>query len=56
MPHQHFVKKSLIEKTQSIYYQRVRVNAFCFVTNSLPGIYKGLTDYCLIWFNINIRK
>jgi hypothetical protein len=32
--------------TQSVYYQRVKVNAYCFVTSSLPGIYKSLTDYC----------
>jgi hypothetical protein len=32
--------------TQSVYYQRVKVNACYFVTNSLPGIYKSLTDYC----------
>jgi hypothetical protein len=34
--------------TQSVYYKRVKVNACCFTTNSLPGIYKSLTDYCLI--------
>jgi hypothetical protein len=32
--------------TQSVYYQRVKVNACCFVTSSLPGIYKSVTDYC----------
>jgi hypothetical protein len=33
--------------TQSVYYQRVKVNACCFITSSLPGIYKSLTDYYL---------
>jgi hypothetical protein len=32
--------------TQSVYYQRVKVDACCSVTSSLPGIYKSLTDYC----------
>jgi hypothetical protein len=32
--------------TQSVYSQRVKVNACCFITNSLPGIYTSLTDYC----------
>jgi hypothetical protein len=36
--------------TQSVYYQRVKVNACCFATNSLPGIYKSLTDYCSQYF------
>jgi hypothetical protein len=31
--------------TQSAYYQIVKVDAYCFVTSSLPGIYKSLTDY-----------
>jgi hypothetical protein len=34
--------------TQSAYYQRVKVNARCFVTSSLPGIYKSLTDYWIL--------
>jgi hypothetical protein len=34
--------------TQSVYYQRVKVNTCCFVTSSLPGIYKSLTDYCIV--------
>jgi hypothetical protein len=34
--------------TQSIYYQRVKVNVCYFVTSSLPGIYKSLTDYCFL--------
>jgi hypothetical protein len=43
------LKKAL---TQSVYYQRVKVNVCYFVTNSLPGIYKSLTDYCKIVFQI----
>jgi hypothetical protein len=39
--------------TQSAYYQRVKVDAYCFVTSSLPGIYKSLTDYCN---NSSIKK
>jgi hypothetical protein len=31
--------------TKSVYYQIVKVNAYCFVTTSLPGTYKSLTDY-----------
>jgi hypothetical protein len=31
--------------TQSVYYQRVKVKACCFVTSSLSGIYKSLTYY-----------
>jgi hypothetical protein len=31
--------------TQNVYYQRVKVNAYCFVISSLPGIYKSLMDY-----------
>jgi hypothetical protein len=33
--------------TQSVYYQRVKVNACYYTTSSLPGIYKRLTDYCI---------
>jgi hypothetical protein len=32
--------------TQSVYYQSVKVNACCFATSSLPGIYESLTEYC----------
>jgi hypothetical protein len=38
--------------TQIVYYQRVKVNACCFVTSSLPGIYKSLTAYCIIMLQI----
>jgi hypothetical protein len=40
--------------TQSVYYQRIRVNTCCFVTSSLPGIYKSLTDYCKL--NSSLKK
>jgi hypothetical protein len=42
--------------TQSNYYQRVKVNVCCFVTSSLPGIYKSLTDYCIFAFIINAEN
>jgi hypothetical protein len=41
---------------QSAYYQRVKVNACCFITSSLPGIYKSLTDYCYKYSLINQAK